>query len=142
MTRFLALSALALLLCACATTPVALAPDALSRPLRNISASIDHLQHGLGVINILCIVALGVGLAAAVYGLITADRLVERIGIVAVVVAGGIGIVTLMGIVVLPFAPEITGIIVVCVLGAGGYVAYEYFKKPAAVTTVATAARN
>jgi uncharacterized protein YceK len=115
--------------CASSPTPV----NSTFHPLQSTAATVAQLHNTLSGWNVFALVVLGASMGLAVYGVVTADTLVERVALIVGAVAAGIVIITFVGIIALPFAPWVIG--GVGVLGAAAvayYVKTHYFNVPAA----------
>jgi hypothetical protein len=132
------LGAIATLLGGCASIHQSAATtQPVSNPFSNVNAVVYHSQKALEGINVLSFIAALAGVGLAVYGLITADSPLERIGLLVGTIAGVIALGTLLGIIALPFAPWV---LLIGVVGGAGYGAYllihKYVSpKPAVLTT-------
>jgi hypothetical protein len=113
--------------CAVNGTPTT-KPSIVDHPINNVNQNIGDLQHGLTVLNYLGIFGAAVGLGLAIYALVTADKALERVGFIVACVAGSLCVVTLTGIIVLPFAPWVLLGVGVIALAGGAYEVYvRYF---------------
>jgi hypothetical protein len=98
-------------------------------------------QHTLGNVAMFGWIVFALSLGAAIYGLVTADRLVEHIAALVAAGAGSVAGLCLAGEFVLPFLPWILLVIGVIGLLAGGYFVYsKYFAKKSPQVIPATTA--
>lgn len=113
-------------------------------PLENVNVIIHHTQTVLESLNILAFVATLAGLGLVVYGALTADKPLEHIGLLVAAVAGTTTAGILAGLVLLPFAPWIIGVIFVGGAGCGAYLLYEDLieKKHTTIIPVTPAAKD
>lgn len=108
-----------------------------AHPMRQVSQSLAGITNSLKGLNVLGILGFALGAAAAIYGLVTADKLIEYIGFGAGIAGGVLALTSLFGLIVLPFAPWILGGVGILLLGIAAYLIYVKFF---AVKTAAAAA--
>jgi hypothetical protein len=92
---------------------------------------VAQTQHTLGNVALFGWIVFALSLGAAIYGLVTADKLVEHIAALVAAGSGSVAGLCLAGEFVLPFLPWILLGIGVIGLGAAAYFVYsKYFAKP------------
>jgi hypothetical protein len=127
---FGALAVYILMMTGCAAqTPL---PPVDTSPLMQLKTTQAELHKALLTINIFAVVVTLAAGGLAVYGLITADTIIEKLALTVAAASGVVTIGTYIGLVSLPFAPWI---LLTGAIGGGaygGYLLYKKIKKPVA----------
>ena len=129
------------LLGGCAPTHLTPAEIATTRPFAhpftNIETFVEHGQQTLEFFDVVAFVAALAGLGIAVWGLLEAEKTIERLGFLIAIVSGVVTAGATTGVIVLPFSPWIVLVVFVGGVGYGGYVIYEkYVVEKAALPVV------
>lgn len=119
--------------------PIVAPPDPVTAPGQSLAHSVSVLITLATWVNVISWFALAVGIGATIYGVFSADRPVENLGIMVASSSAALAVESLTSIIVLPFSPWlILGLGVLALAGVGYEVYVRFFKKtPAIVTSIA-----
>jgi hypothetical protein len=105
-----------------------------AHPFTNIETFIAHGQQTLEFFDVVGFITALAGLGITVWGLLQAEKPIERIGLFIAAIGGAIAAGATAGIIVLPFSPWI---VLVVAVGGAGYGSYALYEKYIAKKTVA-----
>jgi hypothetical protein len=106
-------------------------------PITNVETLVSHAQKALFVVNVPAFIVALAALGLVIYGLISSDKALERIGFFMSAIAGVIAAGTLVGMLTLPFLPWVVLSIVVAGAGYSAYLIYNKFFVKKTLTAAA-----